>query len=357
MCVCVIAANSHPAEMVARNGISLSLLPSMPYRRAKETNHRVDDACIIMNTSSRRQGSKSRRRRGNFLLPPPSRTVTALLIGWCCGIVVITAPTAMAQTSVCAPDCGPFGECLECTAVDNCVGERCRCDDNYAGDDCSLRVEYCPGSVDADHSVSTCLNGGKCVAKEEIMASMERDTQVWRCDCTTAVGHAKAYAGIQCEFPSTRSCLVGRTESDYAFCANGGDCLTYVLEGEDHPGCKNCPGFEGRHCQYVEGTAPPEERAAAHATIEQDNGMKAGGVFLVVLLAATTLGCLVLLVIRRQRRQKGAGGDGDNNIGATTASGSGDVPTDLILEEKGAPPSEAQPEGAEAESDEKPEIV
>lgn len=231
----------------------------------------------------------------------------------------VTAQTTSKPQKVCAPDCGPFGICLPCSETDNCVGERCRCDDNYAGDDCSLQVDFCPQSVDVAGSVSTCLNGGRCVAKEIMENSIGIAEEVWRCDCRYAVGAAAAYAGIQCEFPSTQSCLLGGASSDYAFCVNGGDCVTGIIDGEPHPGCNNCPGFEGRHCQYVKGTAPPEElEAARNSQIEKSNGMRPGFIVLIVLLGGITLGLLALFAFRIQ--------DASNS---TT-----DIPTDLQLQEE-----------------------
>lgn len=248
--------------------------------------------------------------------PPAARTHhrsprRSWILVFTCGILLLLLGSADAQKQhlTCAPDCGPFGVCTPCKETDNCTGERCQCEHDYAGSDCSLRIEYCPEAVDGlDGSISTCLNGGKCVEKEiyaESSGSGPASVQ-WRCDCRYATGNAEAYAGTQCEFPSTQSCLVGGAESDYAFCVNGGDCIREIVRGQDHPGCTNCPNFEGRHCQYEKGKAPPEElRAASKEISEEDDGMKPGYIILFVLLGGLVLGGLVLFVMYRNNKRDG----------------------------------------------------
>lgn len=256
-----------------------------------------------------------------------------------------TADVTSAQKpqSVCAPDCGAFGTCLPCD--DSCVGERCQCDIGYTGEDCSTPIDDCPSSVDLDGSVPWCLNGGKCVAREVFEGDgFGPATQVWRCDCTTATGTAAAYAGTQCEFPATQSCVAGTQKSDYAFCVNGGDCKFLIIEGEEHPGCKNCGDYEGRHCQYPKGKAPPEElvdAAKSGTTIEESDGMRPGFVVFIVVLAGTTLGCLFLLVKNRQQ------GSVDKSM----------PPTDLQLEEKGQGDDLPEATAVDDGDDTKPEVV
>ena len=217
-----------------------------------------------------------------------------------------TATAENKKAVTCPPDCGPFGECVACKETDNCSGERCRCDDNHAGDDCSLQIEYCPEAVNPEGTVTTCLNGGRCVEKEiyEDTSGFGPATVVWRCDCKYATGDAAAFAGTQCEFPSTQSCLVGGAESDYTFCVNGGDCVREIIRGQDHPGCTNCPGFEGRHCQYAAGKAPPEElRAERNDVVQGSDDVKPGFIVLLVLLGCLVLGGLALFVWKRSNKQ------------------------------------------------------
>ena len=239
---------------------------------------------------------------------------------------------AAQENRVCPPDCGPFGNCVTCGFGDECTGEFCRCEAGYEGDDCSLKVEICP-FVDAPSSVPSCRNGGRCVAKE-IMENPEgfgAAQEVWRCDCSTAIGSALnpvQHEGAQCEFPATQSCLAGGIDSDYAFCVNGGDCVRKIIRGEEHPGCVNCGDYEGRHCQYKKGEAPPEELLAARKDIqEEENGMKPGLIVLLVMVACLVLGSFTIFIARR-------GASRDENTQAAVEHASSDIPNDLKLEEK-----------------------
>lgn len=295
---------------------------------------------------------------------------------YCHGKIKILSPSVMmlvaatlllprallAQPSVCPPSCEPFGECVPCVAG-VCVGKYCRCDDNHEGDDCSLQVEYCPAASNVPGSQSRCLNGGRCTAKE-IMENPDGfggAQEIWRCDCTIAVGSASdptQHAGAQCEFPSTQSCFVGGAPSTYAFCVNGGDCVQKIIRGEPHPGCINCRGFEGRHCQYKEGEAPKEELMAARNDIDNDdNGMKPGFIVVFVFLACLLLGSLAMFVMRRRTTKQ------ENKQAAVAHASSSDVPTDLKLEEETAGQEATQPtahgsdEDDHEEKETKPEVV
>ena len=209
----------------------------------------------------------------------------------------------------CPPDCGPFGTCLPCKETDNCSGERCQCDHSHAGEDCSLEIEFCPAPVNEEGTAETCFNGGRCVDKV-IYDDFGYGTMVWRCDCRYATGDAAAFAGAQCEFPSTRSCLVGGAESDSAFCVNGGDCVREIIRGQPHPGCTNCPGFEGRHCQYEAGKAPPEElQSERKDVIRGSDDVKPGFIILIVLLGCLVLGGLTIFVCMRTNKSDGKSRD------------------------------------------------
>mmetsp|Transcript_22246 Transcript_22246/g.42239 ORF Transcript_22246/g.42239 Transcript_22246/m.42239 type:complete len:326 (-) Transcript_22246:185-1162(-) len=228
-----------------------------------------------------------------------------LLVLFCGMMLIGSAAAAEKKEMSCPPDCGPFGTCTPCKETDSCSGERCQCDDNHAGDDCSLEIQYCPDSVNAEGTAETCLNGGRCVEKEifEDQSGVGPATVVWRCDCTYATGDAAAFAGAQCEFPATQSCLVGGAESSYSFCVNGGDCVREIIRGQDHPGCTNCPGFEGRHCQYEAGKAPPEELQAERKDITDDSDdVKPGFIIIIVLLGCLVLGSLALFVLKRSNQ-------------------------------------------------------
>lgn len=189
----------------------------------------------------------------------------------------------------CVAECAPFGYCVK--KVSTCTGFQCemvcKCNPNYIGADCSIPVEVCPGSVNPDGSARTCFNGGRCTLSPAFVADLE----YW-CDCRTATGNAKAYAGHQCEFPHKESCELGAQESSYAFCVNDGSCARQVKSGEPHPGCFCGEKYEGQHCQYKKGDAPSFELANLPQILPEEDGMSTGVVVLIVfaVLAVITGG-------------------------------------------------------------------
>lgn len=285
--------------------------------------------------------------RGTMKSPLATLLGTLLLLG------ASPQQQAIAAENVCHPTCEPFGKCDDCGIGDNCSGQFCRCTAGYEGADCSIKVEYCP-KTDAPGSVPLCRNGGHCVSKE-IMQDPEgfgNAQEVWRCDCTTAIGSAASpmqHAGAQCEFQATQSCLIGGIDSNYAFCVNGGDCVRKIARGDEHPGCVNCPGFEGRHCQYREGEAPVAELKAARKDVEdEENGIKPGLVVVLVLLACVALGVLAICIVQRATER-------NQDTQAAVDHASTDVPNDLKLDEGQA--EKTQQTAHDSEEDEEEKIV
>jgi hypothetical protein len=147
----------------------------------------------------------------------------------------------------CTVSCEPNGSCRE-------DGE-CDCLPGFAGADCSFPYETCPDGI------VTCFDGAQC---ERLSTRLSDGTlSQYQCDCFT-MPEASPFQIDQCEAPESEACIAGTSSSpvfvsDYAFCTNGGKCLKKVSTGEPHAGCR-CPSeFEGRHCQYRKGTAPPAE--------------------------------------------------------------------------------------------------
>ena len=306
--------------------------------------------------------TRSKIRRSSGMAASGLLCSTLLLWGAFCWPMVEAK-----NQKTCQPSCqSPFGSCVDCSEADDCVGEYCKCTEHYRGEDCSLRVAVCPASS-SPTSVSECYNGGLCVARESFMDTEEipdsfdfgqTATQVWRCDCSTAIGSASTgpvgHAGAQCEYKATQSCIIGDTtltpNEQYAFCVNGGDCIRKVASDEKHPGCSCIKGFEGRHCQYAQGKAPPEELAAARADFAaEDKEVKTGLVVFLVFFTLIVLGGLAYYIVVRKRVQSNAAAQ--------------DAPVDLKLEElevteKPATPSEESEEGEKAaEGEELPPVV
>ena len=142
-----------------------------------------------------------------------------------------------------------------------------------------------------------CLNGGTCVG-QQIQSGNTWLTE-YTCNCATAAGDAAIYNGPRCEFPSETSCEAGTSSSTYAFCVNGGRCIATVQPGQPAAGC-DCVGlFEGRHCQYAYGTAPPQE--LLYSSARGKRGLSGGMIVLTVLLSIGFLGSIFLLMYRRWR--------------------------------------------------------
>ena len=105
-----------------------------------------------------------------------------------------------------------------------------------------------------EHKIATCgndehycLHGSTCV----------KDNEDYLCDCSQTdetIGDGDQpfdFAGDSCEHPANDICVYGKTlpTKPLYFCVNHGTCRTYVLEGNDDPGC-DCPSDRARpHCE------------------------------------------------------------------------------------------------------------
>ena len=126
------------------------------------------------------------------------------------------------------------------------------CTHGFAGRDCSFPVNLCPAD-DNNSGIRACFNGGKCFAEPD----SDGVSFKWKCDCSEAFGDPSNYNNEQCSFPDQFvSCERNKTNSEYAFCVNGGSCGDNVVNsGEIFRGCTCSQNFEGRHCQYAAGTS------------------------------------------------------------------------------------------------------
>lgn len=214
------------------------------------------------------------------------------------GVVVLAA---------CPPngDCGEFGVCLNDTRScgDNCQ-DRCKCAPGYYGFDCSFVAQVCPDDVigRGEDEARECYNGGTCYKVQEVAdAAPGGENVFWRCDCRHSYGDAAIYAGHQCEYPLEVSCENGKSTSTYAFCVNDGACLAVVEAGEPHPGCKCPTDFEGRHCQYAAGTAPPQELVYSPSASTK-HGMSGIALFFIVVAALMFVGTISCMAWQYHRR-------------------------------------------------------
>ena len=178
-----------------------------------------------------------------------------------------------------------------CTGT--CVNNKCVCSLGFTGPDCSVPFKKC---LDGERE---CFNGSECVRNNE----RDSKTQQYKyhCDCSAAFDRS-SFAGIQCEYAATKICEKSVSVSNYAFCTNGGECLDLVSRGQPHAGCKCGPDFEGRHCQYLKGTAPPEELELVN--VDEGAGMSSVAVFFMVVVSLGAVGILAFLVYKRRTAGK-----------------------------------------------------
>ena len=177
-----------------------------------------------------------------------------------------------------------------CTINGQCVNGECVCNEGFAGADCSFPFETCPDDI------LTCFNGASC-SRISSRVEQSNSRSEYECDCST-VPDASPFQIQECESPEADSCEKGAQTSDYAFCTNGGKCITQVQFGEPHAGCR-CPNeFEGRHCQYRKGTAPDAELKFAFA--QQEHHIEGFFLFLIILVVACFVGGLGYVVIARK---------------------------------------------------------
>lgn len=190
------------------------------------------------------------------------------------------------------------GECIP-TMCDHgtCVDGECQCKPNFSGADCSIPFETC------EDGERTCYNGSTCVRNNHRDATTNK--YKYHCDCTKADGESP-FAGLQCRQQATTYCVVGRTQSEYAFCANGGECIRVVENGKAHPGCKCPTEFEGQHCQYLKGHAPEEDLGQPYLLYGGEEGRDSTkGIVIFVIIAVCAIVILSMAYVVYRKRMAG----------------------------------------------------
>lgn len=185
----------------------------------------------------------------------------------------------------------------------SCIEGNCQCSPGFLGDDCSIPFTICE---DGERS---CFNGSECERNNE------RDSVTgkykYHCDCSKAFG-LSSFAGQQCEFSATATCQHDVAVSEYTFCTNGGMCVETVSEGQEHQGCDCTAEFEGLHCQYLTGDAPPEELAAVQALqAERSRANDLSGVALtfIIIIPLAVVALFAFMVWKRKSAGKENLGD------------------------------------------------
>jgi len=142
-----------------------------------------------------------------------------------------------------------------------------------------------------------CLNGGLCTPNPN-------DDGAFYCDCDSAVS---VVSGLSCEHDATTYCTYKQEVSKVSFCTNKGECQVEVEPGDSHIACKCPDGYEGEHCQFIEGSTENAfyqntlTRSAPQYSIKSMESDSDAVVVLVVVLVMLVLSAAVLYVYNKKR--------------------------------------------------------
>jgi hypothetical protein len=142
----------------------------------------------------------------------------------------------------------------------------------------------------SDTTIQTCEDGHRC-ENGSMCTENPYDEGGFYCDCDQ--GNIDAvYAGLYCEHQATSYCTFNQEVSMISFCTNDGQCKVEVSADSGHLGC-DCPsGYEGDHCQFVEGAKPDgwpfdgsqQQNLPSNQTSSQSGGGLQGGVVAVIVI-------------------------------------------------------------------------
>lgn len=190
--------------------------------------------------------------------------------------------------------------CTSTTCIEGtCLNNECQCRGGYTGDDCSIPYTECEGGS------RVCFNGSECVQNNE------RDPFTlkfkYHCDCSTAFGVSE-FAGENCEYDVTANCHQVTKSTITAYCTNGGACVEVLNDvARGHQGCNCVNGYEGLHCQYLAGTAPPEELAAVaelRAARDRSNDLTPVALFFIIVIPMIVVVMFVYFGYQRRKTEK-----------------------------------------------------
>lgn len=167
--------------------------------------------------------------------------------------------------------------------------EHCVCPIGYVGLTCEIRLDVCPGGT------HVCMHGAQCHPH----LSHDTGKLEFRCDCHKADEFGLRYAGKYCQYESSEYCTTDGLRpigESAAFCVNGGECLDFVPQGQEHPGCDCKDEYTGAHCEY-----PPEVNELPPTPKDSAQG----GMAISLTLGFTLLVLLaVFFVVYRRQKQR-----------------------------------------------------
>jgi len=129
----------------------------------------------------------------------------------------------------------------------------CKCTEGYTGVTCEIKYDSCNSDdSNVEQQQHACFHGARCVEVASALGTLQ-----YRCDCMNIdededgiINQHKVYAGLYCEYPATSTCEFGTSFSKNSFCTNGGSCVTSIVTGQSHEGCRCTDGYSGHHCEY-----------------------------------------------------------------------------------------------------------
>lgn len=154
-------------------------------------------------------------------------------------------------------------------------------------------------------SSENCPDGHRC-ENGSMCAEDPNDEGAYYCDCDEGNLNT-AYAGLYCEHEATSYCTFNQEVSMISFCTNEGTCKVQVSAESAHLGC-DCPtGYEGDHCQFVEGTKPDNWPTSGQSQSLPSKGTQSGGISggvtaVIVIVVFAFLGGIGYMIYRKRTR-------------------------------------------------------
>jgi hypothetical protein len=158
----------------------------------------------------------------------------------------------------------------------------------------------------SNNQIMICNDGHRC-EHGSICTEKPDDEGGFFCDCDES-SFDTVYSGVYCQHVATSYCTFNQEVSRMSFCTNAGECKVEVSPDEAHLGCDCKTGYEGDHCQFVEGTMPDNwpvdsnnlssGNQSRHAT---DEGLHGGVIAVIILIVLAFIGSIGFLIYRKKK--------------------------------------------------------